>query len=1193
MKKEFLVVFIIAIVFSLISNNTVNAKAQDIGITKIQFGDFVPEKDYRWFRINNAVESSSGTIYSSNTIVVDASLNAYAEYEMNGNFSLLTGKLTTGKTYDDTVSGNGISGGLTIIGDGKELYRCDGITKDAGEIYFSVDVTGIKKMTITTSNSGKWSYGFFYIVDSYLYSDYNITGESKIQNFKDIYTNDATSYNGHFYKVYYTSRDWEDAKKCCIERGGYLASISSEEEDAFLYNLIRNAEIDGAWFGLSYNYYTQTWNWESGECVEYTNWAPDEPNYQGKTEKYGMYYSKYDNGQWNDGNGEAGAYICEWGDVPQLASDNLKEVRNTASTIKKGDVITFGAYEQDNDLTNGKEPIEWIVLSIENGNAVLFSKYVLDYKTYREGDKYNMWEFSTLRGWLNKDFYDTSFSDKEKRTIIKTNNLNLENPVYGSNDGDETIDNIFLLSLDEITNTEYGFSENYDENDMARRSSATIYAVSQGAYNATTDYDKKYMTIDGEPCCGYGLRSPGMGITGLTFVSIGGAVQMAGGNGNIGVRPALKINIDLYMSSDIISDDSNAENDVKVGDIITFGSYEQDNNLTNGTEPIEWIIMDIKNNKALLLSKYGLDCKQYNSEFSDTSWENCTLRSWLNKDFYNTAFLSSDKQKICETNVRNYDNVKYNTDGGNDTIDRIFLLSLAEINYLGYGFDTDYYENDISRRCGATAYAIANGAYMYYNSKDAYTIDGIPTSNWWLRSPGFNKKCASFVGANGHRDDCGADYCYLVRPAIWIDLDKYGLHDELGTDDDSFSLDRKTLGIFRPKLSVKNVKNKSEVILTIGKAPYAEGYVVYMKKKGDRKYKKIKTISKDGSKERKVTIDNLNNGTYFIKVKAYHKSGDMTEWSAGSTAKCSISTEMVKNSKLNLKFDDGERKTVNMKLKWGWSVLEKSSNTSYNHNLAKIALLMSQDVYDRDSIYERYAELGFELESIKYTKSFSGNNFLKPGIAFASRKIMDDDGIEKSIIAVSVQGTNSFDTLLTDICDGGLKGFKTSGEYAIKQLKAYAKQMEINLNSKNTILFVTGHSLGGAVSGRLAVELKALNSKAKIFVYTFASAKYEIDSNEYPYVFNLVNRNDLITYVPKWNSRVGIDMYYDANASKYVSNRELIWGLKADEGKFEIFYDHYLATYLYCILTEKPSAIAMDYNYGKIPPSVADLFLIG
>ena len=84
-------------------------------------------------------------------------------------------------------------------------------------------------------------------------------------------------------------------------------------------------------------------------------------------------------------------------------------------------------------------------------------------------------------------------------------------------------------------------------------------------------------------------------------------------------------------------------------DTIKCGKYEQDNNLENGPEPIEWIDLDYddQENKSLLLSKYGLDASQYHADGGEITWEGCSLRNWLNWDFLNDAFTVPECHIAC------------------------------------------------------------------------------------------------------------------------------------------------------------------------------------------------------------------------------------------------------------------------------------------------------------------------------------------------------------------------------------------------------------------------------------------------------------------------------------------------------------------------------------------------------------------
>ena len=89
--------------------------------------------------------------------------------------------------------------------------------------------------------------------------------------------------------------------------------------------------------------------------------------------------------------------------------------------------------------------------------------------------------------------------------------------------------------------------------------------------------------------------------------------------------------------------------------------------MTNGKEDIEWIVLSNKKGKLLLLSQYMLDCIPYNNKYGDFTWETCSLRKWLNKQFYKNAFTDEEKTKIVKVKLPNPDNPDYGTEGGKAT----------------------------------------------------------------------------------------------------------------------------------------------------------------------------------------------------------------------------------------------------------------------------------------------------------------------------------------------------------------------------------------------------------------------------------------------------------------------------------------------------------------------------------------------
>ena len=202
---------------------------------------------------------------------------------------------------------------------------------------------------------------------------------------------------------------------------------------------------------------------------------------------------------------------------------------------------------------------------------------------------------------------------------------------------------------------------------------------------------------------------------------------------------------------------------LKVGDYITFGSYEQDNNISNGKENIEWQVLDRKDNKVLLISKYALDSRSYNSEYTSVTWETCTLRKWLNGEFFNSAFSADEQAEILDTKVTADENPNFDSYSGKDTTDKIFLLNITEI--------VKYFSSQEARRCVPTAYAIEQGAWLSSDNR----VGGKSTCWWWLRTTG--ELLTRTVNGNSdgsvyYRGSYVGDSDVCVRPALWIDLEK-------------------------------------------------------------------------------------------------------------------------------------------------------------------------------------------------------------------------------------------------------------------------------------------------------------------------------------------------------------------------------------------------------------------------------------
>ena len=216
-----------------------------------------------------------------------------------------------------------------------------------------------------------------------------------------------------------------------------------------------------------------------------------------------------------------------------------------------------------------------------------------------------------------------------------------------------------------------------------------------------------------------------------------------------------------YPQTKIVS--SSKENDL-YSTLETANGWDKNNDIIIGKEkyhrakksyfkyePIKWRVIKCENGEALLLSDIVLDKQKYNKRLKKVTWEKSTLRKWLNKKFMNRAFSSSEQEAIHTTKVINEDNYYYKTDGGNDTLDKIYLLSLSETDEeKEYGF-TDSYGMTIK--------------YSNYADLDDYQY-------WWLRTPGEKNISAAAVDMSGKAYLGGgeSDMELGIRPVLHLNL---------------------------------------------------------------------------------------------------------------------------------------------------------------------------------------------------------------------------------------------------------------------------------------------------------------------------------------------------------------------------------------------------------------------------------------
>ncbi len=196
----------------------------------------------------------------------------------------------------------------------------------------------------------------------------------------------------------------------------------------------------------------------------------------------------------------------------------------------------------------------------------------------------------------------------------------------------------------------------------------------------------------------------------------------------------------------------NSYGSYRVGDYLYFGSYEQDGNTRNGTEPILWQVVETFSTCIKVVSAQVLDSRSYNSELWNVPWSDSEIRKWLNGTFYNSAF-SANEQYLIELALVH--NTGYNgVETTDDTYDNVLLL--------GYSEAKAYFKNDDQRLCRPTEYAKQSGAYVH---------SSYGTSWWWMRSEGEGWTSAMYVGSEGNIDMEGNPVNWGqggVRPCIHI-----------------------------------------------------------------------------------------------------------------------------------------------------------------------------------------------------------------------------------------------------------------------------------------------------------------------------------------------------------------------------------------------------------------------------------------
>ena len=202
--------------------------------------------------------------------------------------------------------------------------------------------------------------------------------------------------------------------------------------------------------------------------------------------------------------------------------------------------------------------------------------------------------------------------------------------------------------------------------------------------------------------------------------------------------------------------------DFEIGSIILFGSHK-------------WRILDVKKNMILIITDEIIERRPYHNVYEEITWADCTLRKYLNGDFYD-EFIETDKAKIIPVKNKNMNNQWYGTNGGKETQDKIFLLSIEEVVCKYFG---DSSENLLNR---------SKKQLYWFQKKDKnndkrvaiFSDESSKGTWWWLRSPGRVGVKAVYIHGNGNigiqgnnilKGNIADGKCRGgVRPALWLKL---------------------------------------------------------------------------------------------------------------------------------------------------------------------------------------------------------------------------------------------------------------------------------------------------------------------------------------------------------------------------------------------------------------------------------------
>ena len=355
------------------------------------------------------------------------------------------------------------------------------------------------------------------------------------------------------------------------------------------------------------------------------------------------------------------------------------------------------------------------------------------------------WSNSSIREWLNGDFFASAFDSLEQARIYSGTLRTLNNPLTDRG-ACVTTDKVFLLSADE--------ARDLFENDEARLAFATDSAKDAGV---------RVGAVSG--ASSYWLRTTGESMWCAACVNTDGTVNYSGMtvvNEKIGVRPCVRLISTVPGGEPVFTLE-----DAVLGNLVEFGTYEQDNDPATTDEAIVWRVIHREGTKRLLISEKVLDACAFDKDISGDKWATSDLRAFLNGDFISAAFSAEEQAMLATTVNVTEDNAKYVVDSGADSTDKVFVLSKAEAEkYLiarNHGWE----------KAEATIYSQNRDSIGTIYDHGVTVDPDYGTAGWWLRNAGENDVYAMYMfyyGAVSERGTIARNTYVGVRPSVWVDV---------------------------------------------------------------------------------------------------------------------------------------------------------------------------------------------------------------------------------------------------------------------------------------------------------------------------------------------------------------------------------------------------------------------------------------